>query len=60
MHATEIHEFARQLLEAHGTRAVAEAAQRALAYERQGDKEQARTWKRIEAALVLMRGPHAS
>jgi hypothetical protein len=60
MLATEIQDYARQLLEAHGTRALAEAAQKALDYERQGDMDQARTWKRIEAALILMRGPSAS
>ena len=58
MHTTEIQEYARQLLEAHGAKAIAEAAQKAAAYEKQGDKEQAQTWRRVEAALLLMRGPH--
>jgi len=57
MHATEIQEYARQLLEAHGAKAVAEAAQKAVAFERAGDKKQAETWRRVEAALMLMRGP---
>jgi len=55
-----INEYARQLLEAHGDRAVAEAAQRAVASEQHNDKEEANTWRHIEAALKAMRGPIAS
>jgi hypothetical protein len=57
MDATKIQEFARQLLEAHGSKAIAEAAQRAAAFEKAHDKEQAHTWRRVESALVAMRGP---
>lgn len=57
MHATEVQEYARQLLEAHGATATTEAAQKAVAFERAGDKVQAQTWRRIEAALMLMSGP---
>ena len=60
MQEIEIHDYARQLLEAHGDKAVAEAAQKACALEKQGHSEQAETWRHIEAALKLMRGPHAS
>jgi len=60
MDETTINEYARQLLEAHGDRAVAEAAQRAVACEQRKDKEEAKTWRHIEAALKLMRGPIAS
>jgi hypothetical protein len=60
MQIVEVQGYARQLLEAHGARAVAEAAQRASALEQQGESEQTRTWRRIEAALKLMRGPHES
>jgi hypothetical protein len=60
MQETEIQDYARQLLEAHGDKAVAEAAQKALALEKQGDREQAETWRHIEAAMKLMRGPNAS
>jgi hypothetical protein len=60
MPETEIHDYARQLLEAHGDKAVAEAAQKAAAFEKRGDTEQAETWRHIEAALMLMRGPHVS
>ena len=60
MDETTINEYARQLLEAHGDRAVAEAAQRAVAYEQRKDNEEARTWRHIEAALKTMRGPITS
>jgi hypothetical protein len=60
MDEVAIHDYARQLLEAHGDKAVAEAAQKANAYEKQGDTDQAETWRHIEAALKLMRGPHVS
>jgi len=60
MDETTINEYARQLLEAHGGRAVAEAAQRPVAYEQRKDNEEARTWRHIEAALKVLRGPIAS
>ena len=58
MKESDIHSYARQLLDAHGAMAVAEAAQKARHFEEQGESEQAKTWRRIEAALMLMRGPH--
>jgi hypothetical protein len=57
MHTNEVQEYARQLLEAHGAKAIAEAAQKAAACEKSGDKEHAQIWRRVEAALMLMRGP---
>ena len=60
MPETLVHDYARQFLEAHGDKAVAEAAQRACSCEEQGDNEQAKTWRRIEAAMRLMRGPNES
>ena len=38
--------------------AIAEAAQKATKFEMQGENEQAKTWRQIEAALKLMSGPH--
>jgi hypothetical protein len=58
MNESDIHDYARQLLEARGGMAVTDAAQRACSLEERGEGEQARTWRRIEAALKLMRGPH--
>jgi len=60
MRETEVHDYARRLLEAHGEKAVVEAAQKACACEKKGQSEEAATWRRIEAALRLMRGPHES
>ena len=60
MQEIDIQDYARQLLEAHGDKAVVEAAHKACAFEKEGDGEQAETWRHIEAALKLMRGPHES
>ena len=60
MREIDVHDYARQLLEAHGDGAVAEVAQKACSCEKQGQAEDAESWRRIEAAMKLMRGPHAS
>lgn len=60
MQEVDIHDYARQLLDARGASAVADAAQKARSHEEQGHDEEARIWRRIEAALKLMRGPHQS
>ena len=56
----EINDYARQLFEAHGNKSIVEAAQKAHSYEEKGRTEEAQTWRRIEAALKVMRGPHVS
>ena len=60
MEEIEIYDYARQLLEAHGEMAVVEAAQKARNFEEKGQTEDAETWRSIEAALKMMRGPHVS
>ena len=60
MREIEIQDYARQLLEAHGPMAIVEAAQKACAYEEKGQADEAETWRHVEEALKLMRGPHAS
>ncbi|MGY8711381.1 hypothetical protein RAD16_37095 [Bradyrhizobium sp. 18BD] len=60
MREIDIHDYARQLLEAHGPKAIAEAAQNAIDLESKGDLELAKTWRHIEDAMKLMRGPHQS
>lgn len=60
MLATEIQEHARRLLEAHGDKAVAEAAQKAKSLEDSGATQEAQVWRRIEAALKQMRGPRST
>jgi hypothetical protein len=60
MHAIEIQEHARKLRDAHGGKALADAAQKARAFEQQGNADEAQTWRRIEAALRQMQGPRVS
>ena len=60
MSETEIYEYARQLLDAHGDRAEVEAAQMACSCEEQGNNELAQNWRRVEKALRLMRGPRTT
>jgi len=62
MREIEIHNYARQLLEAHGAQAIAEAARNAIAIdlEAKGEVELAKDWRHIEDAMKLMRGPHQS
>jgi hypothetical protein len=60
MNMNEIHDYARRFLGTHGDKAEAEAAQRAADFEKQGDRQQAEDWRRIQAAISSMRGPHTS
>jgi hypothetical protein len=57
MQEVDIHEQARLLWDAHGPKAIAMVAQRARDLEEQGDKRNAENWRRIEAALLVRRGP---
>jgi len=60
MQEAEIQDYARQLFEAHGDKALVEAAQKARSFEEKGNAHQATTWRHIEAAIKLMRGPRQS
>lgn len=60
MHAIEIQEHARKLYAALGSKAIVEAAQRAKRYEADGATADARTWRKIEQALLQGQGPHVS
>ena len=60
MREIDIHDYARQLLAAHGDGAIAEAAQKASALEREGKQDEAETWRHVEAALKAMEGPHVT
>jgi hypothetical protein len=60
MPETQLHVIARQMFERHGSAAIAQAAQNALACESKGDTEQAKEWRHIEDAIKIMRGPHQS
>ena len=60
MQAIETQDYARQLLETHGDRAVVVAAKKACSFEEKGNSNEAKTWRQIETALKLMRGPRQS
>ncbi len=60
MQESSVHVHARQLWKAHGQKAIAQAAHKAAAFEKKNDSEQANHWRRIEAILMLIRGPRQS
>lgn len=60
MNATDVMTFARHLYETQGSRAIAEAAQKAVSCEQAGDHAQSKTWRRVESVLLELRGPHQS
>jgi hypothetical protein len=57
---TEIHDYARKLLQVRGPDAIAEAAQKAITFEKEGKAEDAKNWRHIADAMKQMRGPHQS
>ena len=60
MREIETQEYAQQLLEMHGNKAIVVAAKKACSFEEIGNNEEGKTWRKIEAALKLMRGPRQS
>lgn len=60
MSSSDISAIARHLFETQGAKAIAQAAQKADAFEAAGDAEQSKTWRRVESALREMRGPRES
>ncbi len=60
MNAGDISALAHHLFEAQGAKAIAEAAQKAVTFEKAGDSEQAAFWRRVESALLEIRGPRQS
>jgi hypothetical protein len=60
MTTADVSAVARHLFDSHGAKAVAEAAQKAAAFEKSGDAAQAKFWRRVQAALQEMRGPKES
>ncbi len=56
MRGTEVADYAKRLLEAHGGKAEAEAAAKIRQFEQSNDTEQAEHWRRIRAAISEMRG----
>jgi len=60
MNATDVSTVARHLYLTQGGKAIAQAAQKADAFTKAGDAEQARFWQRVEAVLLEMQGPRQS
>ena len=55
----DISAMARHLFDVHGAQAIAEAARKAVDCE-ETDEEEAAFWRRVESALLEMRGPRQS
>ena len=60
MQEIETQEYAQQLRQAHGDKAIVVAAKKARSFEEKGNIKEAEIWRHIETALKLMRGPHQS
>jgi hypothetical protein len=58
--ALQVQTIARELWVTHGPNAIAEAAQKAQAFEAVGNQAQGQTWRRTEHALKEMCGTHVS
>jgi hypothetical protein len=59
MRETEIIDYTKRLMEAHGDKAEAEAAQKTREFELQKDAEQAEVWRRIRTTIRELRGSSA-
>lgn len=55
MRESEIIDYARRLLAAHGGKAEAEAAQKVRELEEQNETEQVEDWRKIRAAITELR-----
>lgn len=55
MEEVKIVDYARRLYQAHGDKAEFEAAQKASAYESDGDEDNAELWRKIRVAVREMR-----
>lgn len=60
MQTTQVAQYARQLLDAHGDRAEVEAARKVQEAESRGARDEAENWRRVRAAIHELRPPHAS
>ena len=58
MQIKDIAAYAQQLFEELGPRAIAVAAERAQKCKTEGDNDGAATWRKVEEALLMKRGPH--
>ena len=60
MDSTKVIEYARQLVEAHGSAAEAEAAKKASDMGKAGKADEAEQWRRVRIAIAEMKPPHES
>jgi hypothetical protein len=60
MQAIDTQDYAQLLFEKLGDKSIVVAAKKACSFEEKGNNTEAKTWRGIEAALKLMRGPHQS
>ena len=60
MQASQVHDYASQLLREHGDKAQLIAAQRVLECEKRGVRSEAENGRRIRDTLNEMKGPVAS
>ena len=58
MQTSDIENYARQLYDQMGPRSIAHAARQATEAQENDDAEQVDKWRRIEQALMTIRGPH--
>jgi hypothetical protein len=56
MRESDIVDYAKRLLDAHGGKAEAEAAAKIREFEDKNDAEQAETWRKIRSAISEQRG----
>jgi hypothetical protein len=56
MRESDIADYAKRLLNAHGGKAEAEAAAKVREFEEKSDVVQAETWRKIRSAISEMRG----
>ena len=56
MRESDIVDYAKRLLDAHGGKAEAEAAAKVREFEDKNDAEQAETWRKIRSAISEQRG----
>jgi hypothetical protein len=56
MRESDVADYAKRLLDAHGGKAEAEAAAKIREFEKAKDEEQAETWRKIRAVISEMRG----
>ncbi|WP_127560335.1 hypothetical protein [Nioella ostreopsis] len=60
MGTSDLIQYAHALYNAHGDKAEAEAAQKALAEENAGNAEEAQKWRSIRGHIKELRGPKST